>query len=167
MTKDEALKMAIATLQNARRKHFYCEDTWYSCPKHEDGCADDRQGDECNCGADSVNFKIQKTINACKEALKQPAQEPVAWMAHDLHTSWLSFQKEALKDAKEIEPLYTSPHQWQQLTQNEINKFCSIVDCEISASSRNIESLDDVNWEISGLEEFARAIEQALRSKNS
>lgn len=26
------------------RQHYYCEDCWYSCPKAEDGCCDDRQG---------------------------------------------------------------------------------------------------------------------------
>ena len=79
MTKDEALKMAIDTLQNAKREHFYCEDTYYSCPKHEDGCADDRQPDECNCGADKLNAEIDMSTNACKEALEQPAQETVGW----------------------------------------------------------------------------------------
>jgi hypothetical protein len=72
MTKNEALKMAIDTLQNAKRRHFYCEDTYYSCPKHEDGCADDRQPYKCNCGADELNAEIDISINACKEALEQP-----------------------------------------------------------------------------------------------
>jgi len=26
----------------AKRTHDYCEDPWYSCPKAEGGCADDR-----------------------------------------------------------------------------------------------------------------------------
>ena len=28
--------------------HYYCEDTWYSCPETEEGCADDSQAG-CNC----------------------------------------------------------------------------------------------------------------------
>ncbi len=90
-----------------------------------------------------------KPINACKEALEQPtvaelndeylrdtyvdglnkpAQKPVAWIGNYNHTSSLAFQKEALKDAKEIKPLYTHPHQWQGLTDDETKiiqgRFC-------------------------------------------
>jgi len=42
----------------SRRSHYYCEDSWYSCPKSEDGCSDKRQGNECNCGADEKNAAI-------------------------------------------------------------------------------------------------------------
>ena len=72
MTKDEALKLALEALENNRKTHHYCEDTWYSCPKHEDGCANDSEGDECNCGADKANAEIDKAITAIKEALAQP-----------------------------------------------------------------------------------------------
>lgn len=71
----EALELAIEAMEKSKRPHAYCEDTWYSCPKHEEGCADVRQGDECNCGADSVNLKLQKPINACKEALAELQQQ--------------------------------------------------------------------------------------------
>ena len=74
MTKDEALKLALEALENNRQTHHYCEDTWYSCPKHEDGCANDSEGDECNCGADKANAEIDKAITAIKEALAQPEQ---------------------------------------------------------------------------------------------
>jgi hypothetical protein len=101
MTKDEALKMAIEALENNKRTHYYCEDTWYSCPKHEDGCANEYAGKECDCGADETNKEFDNAILACKEALEQPsvaelndeylrdthveglsqpAQEPVAWI---------------------------------------------------------------------------------------
>jgi len=83
--KDEALRMALEALENNRQTHNYCEDTWYSCPKHEDGCANDSEGDECNCGADNVNAQFDKTIIAIKEALAQSDQEPddltIAYMA--------------------------------------------------------------------------------------
>ena len=71
MTKDEALKLALEALENNRQTHHYCEDTWYSCPKHEDGCANDSEGDECNCGADKANAEIDKAITAIKEALAE------------------------------------------------------------------------------------------------
>jgi hypothetical protein len=31
--------------------HRYCDDSWYSCPKHPEGCSNDDDGDDCNCGA--------------------------------------------------------------------------------------------------------------------
>jgi len=72
MTKDEALKLALEALENNRQTHNYCEDTWYSCPKHEEGCANESEGDECNCGADNVNAQFDKAIIAIKKALAQP-----------------------------------------------------------------------------------------------
>ena len=80
MTKDEALKMALEALESNKQKHNYCEDTWYSCPKHEDGCANEAEGAECNCGADEINAQFDKAITAIKEALAQPEQEPVAYL---------------------------------------------------------------------------------------
>lgn len=47
--------------------HHYCEDTWYSCPKHEDGCANDRNK-ECDCGADeqtAFNIKVAAALESC------------------------------------------------------------------------------------------------------
>ena len=55
MNKDEALKMAIEALQNNQTYD------WKGNPLT---------------ALDEANEKI---INACKEALEQPAQEPVAW----------------------------------------------------------------------------------------
>ena len=75
MTKDEALKMALEALESNKQKHNYCEDTWYSCPKHEDGCANEAQGAECNCGADEINAQFDKAITAIKESLAQPEQK--------------------------------------------------------------------------------------------
>lgn len=66
----EAMNLALKVLKNNRQTHHYCEDTWYSCPKHEDGCANDSEGDECNCGADNANIEIDKAIKALEEALK-------------------------------------------------------------------------------------------------
>ena len=47
-----------------KRKHYYCEDGWYSCPKAEDGCYDEWAGTDCNCGADEFNAEIDSAINA-------------------------------------------------------------------------------------------------------
>ena len=74
MTKDEALKLTLEALESNKQKHNYCEDTWYSCPKHEDGCANEAEGAECNCGADDINAQFDKAITSIKEALAQTEQ---------------------------------------------------------------------------------------------
>ena len=67
---DEALlRQALEALEANRRSHYYCEDTWYSCPQHEEGCANEAEDDECNCGADEANEKIDEMITALRERL--------------------------------------------------------------------------------------------------
>jgi hypothetical protein len=56
----------------AKRAHYSCEDSWYSCPKAEGGCANDAEGDECTCGADAHNAKISELLAA---ALAKPKPE--------------------------------------------------------------------------------------------
>jgi hypothetical protein len=56
---NERLREALTKL---RRSHVYCEDTWYSCPKADEGCADDSQGEDCNCGADAANAIIAAAL---------------------------------------------------------------------------------------------------------
>jgi len=81
-----AIQQALDALESSKRSHYYCEDTWYSCPKHEEGCSNDAEGDECNCGADKENDILEKAITALREALagdnmsptEQAEQEPVA-----------------------------------------------------------------------------------------
>ena len=60
---------ALEALKKSRRSHHYCEDGWYSCPKSDDGCANQHEGTECNCGADEVNAVIDAAI-AKLEAIK-------------------------------------------------------------------------------------------------
>jgi hypothetical protein len=115
MTTTEALKLALEALENNRQTHYYCEDTWYSCPKHEDGCANESEGDECNCGADKANVEIDGAITALQEALaEQPAQqEPVAWRTYTGRGYYIidSTLEEAQKNwpDRQHQPLYTSP----------------------------------------------------------
>lgn len=48
-------------LEIARRGHYYCEDSWYSCPLAEDGCANDCYAkDECSCGASAHNAEVDR-----------------------------------------------------------------------------------------------------------
>lgn len=54
--KDGALRLA-------KRRHNYCEDSWYSCPLAEEGCSDeDQPEDKCNCGADEHNARIDSAL---------------------------------------------------------------------------------------------------------
>lgn len=46
-----------AALNAARRDHVSCDDGWYSCPMHPDGCLDE-SATGCNCGADEHNAAI-------------------------------------------------------------------------------------------------------------
>lgn len=49
-------------LREARRSHYSCEDCWYSCPLSEDGCCNESEGTECNCGASEHNAKIDTAL---------------------------------------------------------------------------------------------------------
>jgi len=64
--KPEARKCPVDLLiselhQLALQTHYSCEDSWYSCPKSENGCYNDAYpDDECNCGADEHNKKVNE-----------------------------------------------------------------------------------------------------------
>lgn len=52
----------------AKRKHAYCEDSWYSCPKDPEGCSNDCLSEnECNCGADDVNRNVDNIMRDIQE----------------------------------------------------------------------------------------------------
>ena len=73
----EAMKQAITTLLNHRWEHYGCEDAWYSCPKHKDGCYNELAGDECNCGADKANLQIDLAIAELNQAIREAEKEQV------------------------------------------------------------------------------------------
>jgi hypothetical protein len=57
--KIEELRAEIEKLSAcARSSHYYCDDSWYSCPKAEDGCANEEAGEDCRCGADEINAEV-------------------------------------------------------------------------------------------------------------
>ena len=97
MTKDEALKMALETLE---------------------------QLDGIDTETECVTIDVGDVIDAIKEALAQPKQEPLAWIstgtARMIH--WTS-DKPAYGD--DWVPLYTTPPQrtWVGLTKEEIAEF--------------------------------------------
>ncbi len=58
---NKTLRKALAL---CHQSHTYCEDSWYSCPKAEGGCADDNAGPDCACGADVHNARIDAALKA-------------------------------------------------------------------------------------------------------
>ena len=47
----------------AKREHYYCEDSFYSCPKAPEGCANDAEGDDCVCGAEKHNAAVDALLS--------------------------------------------------------------------------------------------------------
>ena len=139
MTKDEALKLALEALETEL-------------------CIDWTNNDEFNASAEMMH----EAIAAIKEALAQPAQEPVAWGVFEgnLHDMFFS-RKEAeymayLKGSPaEVRPLYTAPQQrpWVGLTDE------GIQDCYKAA----YKVVQGRRLEVT----FARAIEAKLKEKNT
>lgn len=66
-----------ALLEQLRQAHHQCEDSWYSCPKNPEGCADEREKD-CTCGADEHNALIDSALRS----LTQPQEAPVCDACH-------------------------------------------------------------------------------------
>ena len=136
MTKDEALKMAIDDLEL------------------------------CN-GAQAVEEIIIYThdaIKACKEALEQPAQEPVAWNEEEFNAIAYAYRSCPAHEIEMISERYqdlvdyvlsiTHPApSWQGLSDDEIDSVW-------------FEVVKENNFEGTG-KYFARAIEQALKEKNT
>jgi len=190
MTKDEALQLALKALGSNRRTHHYCEDTWYSCPKHEDGCANDSEGDECNCGADKVNAGIDQAITAIKEALEtkeglldrksyllglydqksrlrlETKDEPVAWMnRHGACKTSLFMEVEAGAKEEYTIPLYTTTPQrtWVKLTDEEMREL------EKQFEAERVRTSDEEYLVIypAAYWQWQRAIEAKLKEKNT
>lgn len=57
------VKKLESALLNAKRFHRYCEDSWYSCPKAAEGCANPGAGKACDCGADEHNAAIDAALS--------------------------------------------------------------------------------------------------------
>jgi hypothetical protein len=138
MTKDEALKMAIEALNQAAEwlagddkfDVYNLDKAYFACKEALEQPAFGECGNKacgghgaCYCEEQPAQEPVatiqqfeRKWID--KEALEQPAQEPVAWMYEweDEKSVKLTFHPDSV--AKTI-PLYTHPHQWQGLTDEE------------------------------------------------
>ena len=53
----------------AMRTHYECEDPWYSCPKSREGTINDCKGDECDCGTEKHNEKVEEICRLLTETL--------------------------------------------------------------------------------------------------
>lgn len=125
----EALKMAIKALEK-------CKEAYLAGPNWQ-----------------KVGYDIlDKSQQACKEALEQPAQEPFGWVLDDGKT--FETEKNDYHERYEWTPLYIHPApSWQR------NKeFVGLSDDEIH---NLMIGKNGVYYN------FARAIEQALKEKNT
>lgn len=77
--KDAEIERLRAALLSSKQSHYQCDDSWYSCPKSEDGCS--REGATgCNCGADKHNAMIDAAlgITPSNDDGTQPARSQVS-----------------------------------------------------------------------------------------
>ena len=96
---------------------------------------------------------------AIKDALAQSEQEPVAWRTKVDHIMFTSKRKDVLPLGGDLEPLYITPPQrtWVGLTDEEIE-----VTEALKAPPVHPDFVDCDDWM-----EFARAIENKLKAKNT
>ena len=140
MTKDEALKLALSTLDEVRQETFRLM----------------RDGQKLY-----AEDKVWSTIISIKEVLAQPEQEPVAWQ----FMNGINFRKRRPDDFDDLasdglpywKPLYTTPPQrtWVGLTKEEIAEFDTWHD----------HREEEVGW--CNPSEIVAYIEAKLRSKNN
>jgi len=54
-------------------KHYECEDSWYSCPLSEEGCANEgKDKTRCNCGRDDRKVQLELLLTTARqEALRE------------------------------------------------------------------------------------------------
>jgi hypothetical protein len=57
-------------LKNSEKAHNYCEETWYSCPKSDEGCANDEEGENCNCGAEKYNMQLVSILSMLNDIIE-------------------------------------------------------------------------------------------------
>lgn len=49
--------------------HYQCDDCWYSCPQSEEGCCDEEQGTDCNCG---LKERVERALAAADAVVPPP-----------------------------------------------------------------------------------------------
>lgn len=71
----------LATI--SKQHHHYCEDSWYSCPKCSEGCSDESQGENCNCGAEKHNKKVDELLFDIKKLLSSTKWKPLEFIENE------------------------------------------------------------------------------------
>jgi hypothetical protein len=102
----------------------------------------------------------KEALNIANCDLKQPAQEPAYYIwrnSFDEHASGFDIPDARFKKYFDLTPLYTHPHQWQGLTDDERIKCY-----ETSGHKQHIRPQDRF-----AVLELSIAIEQALKDKNT
>lgn len=56
-------------------EHYNCEDCWYSCPLSVDGCCNDAESKECNCGYEERVTAIVLAFATVRQAAQQEERE--------------------------------------------------------------------------------------------
>ena len=136
MTKDEALKMAIEYIDKLKTTG---QTNWLEINVIQNACKEALEQRD-----------LYSEIKEGFDALKQPAQEPVAWM-NDI--SYSDEVDNLPANRGDIIPLYAHPApSWQGLSDDEISKVIS--DEQIPVRTGKTAN------------RFAHAIEQALKEKN-
>jgi len=164
MTKDEALKMAIDALEQAEKQ---LKKYWN---------ADIKRGYDIEEMDDTPILLCKDTINACKEALEQPAQEPVAWMYENHNIKKYQEHRDAslvLQYGYQEIPLYphstldsTPAHQdGTSPSEARDKEFVTLTDDEIHNVADTIDNIEYA-CEYINVIDFACAIEQELKTKN-
>ncbi len=109
----------------------------------------------------TFNEMQHDAIQACIDALEQPAQDPVAYIYQNnagypslMWNPLCVYEYESITLKQPKIPLYTHPHQWQGLTDDEIHNVADTID--------NIEYA----CEYINVIEFSRAIEKKIKEKN-
>ena len=106
-TKDEALKMAIETLE-AFEITGYCDETIQACKEALEQPS-----------VTELNDEYLRDTHV--DGLEQPAQEPVAWMCTDNYDEVVFLSD---KTCIKCQPIYTHPApSWQGLSFDEINSI--------------------------------------------
>jgi len=70
--KDELIDSINKLKELAVKKHYYCDDGWYSCPLAEDGCHDESvPKDKCTCTADRHNKEVEEIFDKIKLIMEE------------------------------------------------------------------------------------------------
>lgn len=73
VSKEVLEKLKVYLWKHAEGIHYYCEDSWCSCPAHPEGCANEALGEKCNCGAED---KAQEAADLLVELNLLPEEQP-------------------------------------------------------------------------------------------